>query len=55
MKIGDLVDIAIQDAEKPLVIVTANGVEMVTTGWTYSTNKRGEPVIAIKAGRKLTG
>lgn len=54
MKCNEIIDSVIESANQPLIVEMPNGVQMVTTGYMYGTNKRGEPVLVIKAGRKIT-
>lgn len=55
MKCNDIVDAVMESANLPLIVEMPNGVQMVTTDYEHGENKRGEPVLIIKAGRKLTG
>jgi hypothetical protein len=55
MKTNEIVDVVIEYADKPLIVELPNGVQMATVGYTHGTNKKGEPVLIINTGRKLTG
>lgn len=51
MKAGELVDMAIQFAERPIVIQMPNGHQVTTTGFRVGDDKRGDPVLVIHAGK----
>ena len=54
MKATEIIDSVLECANQSIVVELPNGVRMVTTGYAYGENKRGEPILIIKAGRKLT-
>lgn len=54
MKSGEITDATIESSDHPMIVELPNGIQMVTTGYLYGHNKRGDPVLIIKAGRKLT-
>ena len=54
MKCHEITDATIEMGNQSLVVEMPNGVQMVTNDYTFGENKRGEPVLIIKAGRKLT-
>jgi len=54
MKADKIIDACIEYSGKPVVVELPNGVQMVTTDYSHGYNKKGEPVLIIHAGRKLT-
>ena len=53
MKSGEIVDAAIEDPSQEIVIELPNGDKIATTDYIHGSNKRGDPVLIIKCGRKL--
>jgi hypothetical protein len=51
MKAGEIVDAAITESNSPLIIEMPNGQQITTSGYSYGTDKRGDPVLIIKAGK----
>ena len=54
MKIGELTDTSIEEPKSPVVIELSNGQRISTNDYYHCSDKAGNPVIVIKAGRKLT-
>jgi hypothetical protein len=54
MKSGEIVDAAIESSHHPLVVELPNGQQLATKGYQFGSNKRGEPVLIIQAGRELS-
>jgi len=52
MKAGDLTDITIEESRVPVVVEMPDGKQVTTTGYYCGSNKRGEPVLVICAGKK---
>lgn len=52
MKASELTDITIEEPTSPVVIETPDGKQMTTTGYYCGTDKRGDPVLVICAGKK---
>ena len=51
LKIGELTDVSIQEQNSPVVVEMPNGHQVTTTGYHFGTDKRGNPVIIIRAGK----
>lgn len=51
MRAGEIVDAAIAESNRPLIIELPNGQQITTNGYDYGTDKRGNPVLIIKAGK----
>lgn len=53
MKANDLIDPCIELSERAVVIIFPDGKRLAVKGWDYDFNEKGEPVLALKAGRKI--
>lgn len=54
MKLEELTDISIELPKAQIVIELANGQRVSTSEYYHDDNKRNEPIIVIKAGRKIS-
>ena len=55
MKGTELIEFVMEAAADSIVIEMPNGTQTTTTGCYFGLNKKGENVLIITAGRKLTG
>ncbi len=53
MKVGELIDVAIDEPKSQLIVELHNGQRIATNSYYHSEDKSGNPVIVIKAGRKI--
>ena len=53
MKANDIIDVAIEYSGRAIIIEMPNGDQVTTTGYAHGSNKKGEPVLIIRAGKKL--
>ena len=53
MKAGGLIDACCEQRAASVVIKLPNGQHLATSDYQYDTNKKGQIVIVIEAGRKL--
>lgn len=53
MKAGELTDTTIAQPKSQIVIELPNGQRIATNDYWHGRNGKGEPIIVIKAGRKL--
>ena len=52
MKAGEIIDAAIEGSKCPIVIEMPDGKQITSTGYYHSSDKRGDPVIVIIAGKR---
>ena len=52
MKAGEIIDAVIEERGSPIVVEMPNGQQITTIGYEHGTDKRGNPVLIIKAGKK---
>lgn len=53
MKLGELTDVSLELPKAQIVIELPNGQRMATGEYYHDSNKRNEPIIVIKAGKKI--
>jgi len=54
MKAGEIADSAKEVAQGQIIIELSDGAQVDTSGFWVRENKKGEPILVIKAARKLT-
>lgn len=52
MKAGELTDATIEESGNPVVIKMPDGTQITTSGYGFGSDKGGNPVLVIYAGKK---
>lgn len=52
MKAKNIIDAAIENSNNAMIVEMPNGSQVSITGFRYGSNKRGEPVLVLVAGRE---